>query len=50
VTVRPSIQSSSRSRCVKAATHSLAAERVLWPENPMVGSFFACCARDASGH
>ena len=39
VTVRPSIQPSSCSRCAKAATHSLAAERVLRPENPIVGSF-----------
>src|SRR5262245_52466295 len=31
-TVRPSIQPSSRSRCVKAATHSLAAESVVWPK------------------
>jgi len=49
-TVRPSIQPSSRSRCTKAATHSLAAERVLWPKKPMVGSFADCCARAASGH
>ena len=50
VTVRPSIQPSSRSRCTKAATQSLAAERVVGPKNPMVGSFPACCARAASGH
>ena len=49
VMVRPSLQPSSRSRCVKAATNSLSAERVLWPENPMVRSFADCCARAASG-
>src|SRR6516162_5250552 len=49
VIVRPSIHPSSRSRCTKAATHSLAAERVLWPKKPMVGSFAGCCARAASG-
>jgi hypothetical protein len=48
-TVRFSIQPSSRSRCTKAATHSLAAERVLWPKNPMVGNLPACCARATSG-
>src|SRR5262245_59693136 len=47
--VRPSVQPSSRSRCTKAATHSLAAERVLWPKKPMVGSLSPCCARTASG-
>jgi hypothetical protein len=50
VMVRPSIQPSSRSRCVKAATNSLSAERVLWPENPTVRSFPGCCARAVSGH
>jgi len=50
VMVRPSIQPSSRSRCTKAATHSLPAERVLWPKNPMVRSFPGCSARTASGH
>jgi hypothetical protein len=40
----------SRSRCTKAAIHSLPADRVLWPKNPMVGSFPACCARATSGH
>ena len=49
-TVRPSIQPSSRSRCTKAAIHWLAAEGVLAPRNPMVGSFAGCCARAASGH
>jgi hypothetical protein len=48
--LRPSIQPSSRSRWTKGAAHSLAAERVLWPKNPMVGSFFGCCALAASGH
>jgi hypothetical protein len=47
--VRPSIQPSSRSRCTNAAVHSLAADRVLWPNKPMVGSFVGCCARAASG-
>src|SRR5262249_519569 len=51
VIVRPSYQPTSRSRCTKGATHSLAAERVLWPKKPMVGSFPRCCARAAQrGH
>jgi hypothetical protein len=29
----------------KALTHSLLAERVLWPKNPIVGSFGRCCRR-----
>ncbi len=38
VMVRPSIRPSSRNRCTKAAVHSVAAERVLRPKKPMVGS------------
>jgi hypothetical protein len=45
-----SIQPSSRRRCTKALTHSLLAERVLWPKNPITGSFARCCALAASGH
>ena len=41
-TVRPSIQSSSRSRFSNAVTHWLADESVAAPRNPMVGSFLAC--------
>src|SRR5262249_41764583 len=48
-TVRPSIQPSSRSRCAKAAIRWLAAEYVLPPKNPMVGSFPGCCARADRG-
>jgi hypothetical protein len=43
------MRSSSRSRCTKAAVHSVAAERVLGPKKPMVGSLLGCCARVASG-
>src|SRR5215472_10046948 len=50
VTVRPSIQPRSRSRCTKAATHWLIAKGVLEPKNPMVRCFANCCARAASGH
>ena len=49
-TVRPSTQPSSRSRSTKASIHSLAAERVLGPRNPMVGSLPGCCARAVNGH
>ena len=48
--VRPSFHPSSCNRCTKAATHSLPPESVVWPRNPMVGGFPACCARAASGH
>ena len=48
-TVRPSIQPISCNRCTKAATHSLPAERVLWPKSPMVGSFSPFAARAATG-
>ena len=50
VTVRPSIQPRSRSRCTKAATDWLVAVGVLGPKNPMTGCFAACCARAASGN
>jgi hypothetical protein len=49
VMVRFSIQPSSCNRWVKAATNSLSAERVLWPENPITRSLPGC-ARAASGH
>jgi hypothetical protein len=49
VTVRPSIQSRSRRRCAKAATHWLHDEGEVAPKNPMVGSLPACCARAAIG-
>src|SRR5262249_37120096 len=50
VTVRPSIQPSSRSRCTKAVTDLLWPEGVDAPRNPIVGTFAGCCARAASGH
>src|SRR5215467_8441968 len=50
VTVRPSIQPRSRSRCTKAAVNWRCAAGVVEPKNPMVGSFPGCCARAASGH
>jgi antirestriction protein ArdC len=34
----------------KAATHWFAAEAVIAPKNPMVGSLPGCCARATSGH
>jgi hypothetical protein len=49
VTVRPSIQPSSRSRCTKASVHSLWTEPVFAPRNPITG-IADCCARAASGH
>jgi hypothetical protein len=48
-TVRPSIQPSSRSRLENAVTHWVATEDEAAPKKPMVGSFPACYAREASG-
>jgi hypothetical protein len=51
VTVRPSIQPNSRSRCMNAATSSLRPASVCAPRKPMVASFpLGCCARAARGH
>ena len=42
--LRPSIQSSSCSRCTKASVHFFCAGAVVAPKNPMVRSFIGCCA------
>jgi len=48
VTVRPSIQPSSRSRCTNAASHWPWVDGVPAPKNPMVG--LGCCESAAIGH
>jgi hypothetical protein len=50
VTVRPSIQPSSRSRSTKPASQRLHNGAVVAPKSPIVGSFTPCCAFPASGH
>ena len=50
VTVRPSIQPSSRNRCRKAAMSRGPVLNELIDRYPIVGSFPACCARAAIGN
>ena len=50
VTVRPSIQPRSPSRCTKTAVHGRQAEAVAAPRKPITGTFAGCCARATSGH
>src|SRR5262249_1710971 len=50
ITLWPSRQPSSRSRCTNAATKGPTAEAVEAPRKPILGKFPACCARAASGH
>jgi hypothetical protein len=50
LTVRPSIQPSSRIRCTKAEVHVLHPASDPAPKYPMVGSLFVCWAAAVNGN